>query len=100
MEKTSLGNECRYSLTRDRDGKGDSGMMFRSINPETGEQEGEAGDIIVGCCIQCGTPFARTFGQDWWLTTPVTEILSCEEEGESKVVKFKTRNSNYTAKTF
>lgn len=46
---------------------------------------------IVGCSLMVGTYFTRTYGNDYWLTTEVTEIL---EETE-KEVKFKTLNSTY-----
>ena len=98
MEKVRLGKERRYSLSRTRDGAGDSGMMLRSLDPKTGNQAGEFGDIVVGHVIQCGTQFARTFGSDWWMTTPVTEIISVNED-KTEVV-FKTGNSEYKARSF
>jgi hypothetical protein len=51
----------------------------------------------VGCCMQVGTPYARSFSsRDWWMTTPVTEIVSREEEQYGTViVVFKTKNSTY-----
>ena len=92
-------NGGRYSLKRERDGRGDSGPMFRSIDPSTGKKKGEEGEIHMGCAIQCGTFFARSYSaQDWWLTTPVTEILEISDDGNT--VKFKTGNSIYIARAF
>jgi hypothetical protein len=47
--------------------------------------------------MQVGTPYARSFSsRDWWMTTPVTEIVSREEEQDGTVtVVFKTKNSTY-----
>jgi hypothetical protein len=71
----------KYLLTRERDGIG------------------ENGEIHVGCSIQCGNFYARSYsGQDWWLTTDVTEILETNED--NSYVKFKTGNSVYIAKSF
>lgn len=85
-----------YYLKRERDGAGDSGRMLNAINPNTAQVEA-TGEIIVGCCVQCGSPFAGTYSkQDWWLTTPVTEILKVNEDATE--VEFKTGNSIYTIK--
>lgn len=84
-----------YSLYRE-DRAGDSGPMsniFRK-NPETGELEQKPGRPTIGWGIQVGSPFGRTYSsQDWWATTPVTEIVS---ETEDETI-FKTRSgSTYT----
>lgn len=53
---------------------------------------------VVGCSMLVGSVTARTFAaQDYWLTTPVTEILEEEkdENGNFVRVKFKTENSVY-----
>jgi hypothetical protein len=49
-----------------------------------------------------GSPYARTYSrQDWWQTTPITEILEerIEEDG-TEYVRFKTGNSEYEWKKF
>ena len=47
---------------------------------------------IVGCHMLVGSITARSYSnRDYWVTTPVLEIL---EETEDKV-KFKTKNSIY-----
>lgn len=92
----------KYSLIRERDGVGDSGPMclildFSSYTPIEGETYPR-----VGFGVRVGSYYARTFsGQDWWQTTPITEILeeSVDTEGY-RTVKFKTRNSVYTWKEF
>lgn len=53
---------------------------------------------VVGCSVLVGSVTARTYSsQDYWLTTPVTEILEEEktEDGLFARVKFKTENSVY-----
>ena len=46
---------------------------------------------VVGCSMKVGSPFARTYGNDWWLTTPVTKII----EETDKFCIFETENSTY-----
>ena len=53
---------------------------------------------IVGCSLLVGSVTARTYSdQDWWLTTPVTEILQelYATNGQPLKFKFKTNNSIY-----
>lgn len=93
-----------YSVTRimnrngvENDGFGDSGRMFNCINFDIDEIT--HGEIKVGCSVQCGSYLARLFGwQDWIVTTPVTEILSVNDDQTE--VKFKTQNSTYMAKAW
>lgn len=98
-----------YSLYRTRDGAGDSGPMSVTFLVE--ESNGilsiatdENGKPIqggprpaVGHVIQVGSIYARTYQQqDYWMTTPITEILS--DTGSE--VRFKTGNSEYVWKEF
>lgn len=46
---------------------------------------------IVGCSLLVGSLGARTYGNDYWLTTVVTEIL----ERQPDYILFKTENSTY-----
>lgn len=79
-----------YSLRRVRDGAGDCGPMSLSINPNTGTVEGN--HPIIGNIMRVGSIYSRTFSmQDWWQTTPVTEII---DETETRV-HFRTNNSEY-----
>jgi hypothetical protein len=83
------------------EGKGDAGPMSAAHKVS---KDGKSfvgvkynAEPEVGCCMQVGTPFARSFSsQDWWMTTPVTEIVSRDvaEDGTVTVV-FKTKNSTY-----
>ena len=78
--------------------KGDSGPMSNSIlHREGGEPEiTENSQPVIGECMQVGTYFARTMSsQDWWLTTPVEEILESYEDEKCFSVKFKTRSGSY-----
>ena len=81
------------SLIRDRDGEGFSGSRVESYNPDTVKIVGH--EPIVGCCLLVGSVTAGTYSnRDWWITTPITEILSENDEE----IKFLTANSAYTFK--
>lgn len=98
-----------YSLVRQRDGAGDSGNMSLAIHLNAGpgdEHTYEHGARPqVGVVMRIGSLSARSFSmQDWWQTTPITEIL---EEGVGgpdddfiEYVRFKTGNSTYVWKHF
>ena len=92
----------RFSLVRESDGIGDSGVMCEILDAES--YTPIAGETYpkIGCGVRVGSPFGRTYSaQDWWQTTPVTEILE-EYINDSGywTVKFKTKNSIYTWKEF
>ena len=82
--------------------KGDSGPMSiaHQVDLENNKFTGfvkERAEPEVGCCMQVGSHYSRSYeAQDWWMTTPVTEIVSrdVEEDGTVTVV-FKTKNSTY-----
>jgi len=81
--------------------KGDSGPMSNAlqVDPLTKKLTGftkSNSEPELGCCMQVGSYYSRSYSrQDWWMTTPVTEIVSrIESEGKIEVV-FKTRNSTY-----
>jgi hypothetical protein len=90
----------RYSLIRE-DGAGDSGPMCQILDPES--YRPVDGDYPrLGFGVRVGSYYARSYsGQDYWQTTPVTEIIEewIDNEGYSHV-KFKTKNSVYTWKEF
>jgi hypothetical protein len=78
----------------DTRGRGDSGGLSCAL------WKNDDGAIVyeddarprVGVCMRVGSRFARTMqSQDFWTTTPVTEIL---EESDHRVL-FKTKNSIY-----
>jgi hypothetical protein len=100
----------RYSLYRTRDGAGDSGPMSDAVTP-IWDDNGKLVDKIVeqnarpkvGAAMVVGSPYARTYSrQDWWQTTPITEILDewIDEETGDDCVRFKTGNSVYIWKAF
>jgi hypothetical protein len=94
-----------YSLTRMKpeDGAGDSGLMCHKVRWDKEKQEGielPCDYPEVGWCLKVGSPYARTFGQDWWRTSPVTKILEETEDEESVRVVFKTGNSTYAFRKF
>ncbi len=82
-----------YYLKRERDGAGDSGSLCEAfwLDGDKIKRE-ENARPRVGVAIRVGTYLARSYGwQDYWTTTPITEIL---EESENRI-KFKTGNSVY-----
>ncbi len=86
-----------YSLVRSGDGAGDSGLMSESIEWKEDGQHiiTDNSRPILGQSMRVGSFLARTYSaQDWWLTTPVSEIL---EDNGNEVI-FKTGNSVYTWK--
>lgn len=95
-----------YSLTRTtpEDGAGDAGSMCMKlrVDMEAGTVEELPCDYPeIGWMLKVGTPYARTFSwQDWWRTSPITEILEESENDESFFVSFKTGNSTYAWRKF
>lgn len=86
-----------YSLRRTRDGAGDSGPMSRSFVRLSGKWEDVGPRPTVGAIIQVGSAGSRTYSwQDYWQTTPITEILEERED----YVRFKTNNSEYIWERF
>jgi hypothetical protein len=81
--------------------KGDSGTMSIALKvSEDGRSfidQKDHAEPEVGHCMQVGSHYARSYSaQDWWMTTPVTEIVSKSKlkDGRTEVV-FKTKNSTY-----
>lgn len=92
-----------FSLKRivPQDAAGDAGAMserFR-VNGETLQSIGQ-GKPEIGYMLKVGSFHARMFGQDWWRTSPVTEILSEDYNDERIKVTFKTGNSTYEWRQF
>ena len=91
-----------YSLVRERDGVGDSGPMCEILDAESYKPIPNEIYPKVGCGVRVGSYTARTYvGQDWWQTSPITEILQeyINDEGYT-TIKFKTKNSVYIWKEF
>jgi len=85
------------TLRRLSDGAGDSGARVVSIRWKKDRtfDRIEGSRPIVGNSMLVGSVSARTYSrQDYWLTTPVTEIL----EERKNYVKFRTENSIYELK--
>lgn len=92
-----------YSLRRINDGEGDSGNMSCAYSVSGSELITEH-DVKprVGVVMRVGTYSARAFdAQDWWQTTPITEILDdyIDEDGDP-CVTFKTQNNEYVWREF
>jgi len=74
--------------------KGDSGARSEAIEwNEDGSFKKVVGrKPIIGCSMLVGAISARSYSyQDYWLTSPVEEIL----EEKENYVKFKTKNTVY-----
>lgn len=85
----------QYSLRRESDGEGDSGSMSAAViwtdDSPYPELEHDARPRL-GVAMRVGSICGRTFAmQDWWQTTPITEILT----DEPNYVRFRTKNSIY-----
>jgi len=81
-------------LRRVSDGAGDEGSSVEAItwNKDGTFLEVVGNKPIVGCSLKVGSVTARTYSeQDWWMTTPITDIL----EETDTYIKFKTENSTY-----
>jgi hypothetical protein len=91
-----------YSLIREGDGAGDSGSMCQILDPVKYKPIPNETYPRIGYGVRVGSSFARSYSsQDWWQTSPVTEILEeTKDEKGLRTVKFKTRNSVYTWKEF
>ena len=95
-----------FTLTRriPDDGAGDSGVMCMKLRLD------EATDTLeelscdypeVGWALKVGSPAARSYaGQEWWMTSYITEILEETDDDESVRVLFKTGNSTYAWRRF
>jgi hypothetical protein len=93
-----------YSLRRTRDGAGDSGNMSEALFYDEGGNNIVTEDNAeprVGVVMRVGSIMARSYSsQDWWQTTPITEILEERETDQGKYVRFKTGNSEYEWRSF
>ena len=91
MDKISF-KSGQYALRRGDCAVGDEGTVLVSLDPQTGEMIGENGDVIIGCGIQCGSAYARSYqSQDWWMTSIVKEIL----EVHDGYAVIQTKNNKY-----
>ena len=85
-------------LRRVQDGMGDSGASVQAIEwNEDGTFKKVVDNVpVVGCSLLVGSVSARTYSdQDYWLTTPVTEILEEVHTDEGLYFRFRTGNSTY-----
>lgn len=81
-------------LRRISDGAGDEGSRSLALgyNEKNKKVVVKGHRPIVGCLMQVGSITARSYDhQDYWTTTPVTEII----EDTENYVKFRTLNSIY-----
>jgi uncharacterized protein YktA (UPF0223 family) len=87
-----------FNLRRITDGAGDVGGMSKSIGWNEDRTIKKSSGFIptVGESVMVGSVTARSYSrQDWWMTTPVTEILEKIKNEEVFYIKFKTGNSIY-----
>ncbi len=85
-------------LIRESDGSGDSGSNSQAIQ---WKKDGTFDKVVsnrpvIGCSMLVGSVTARSYStQDYWLTTPVTEILEEKIIDGEIYVRFRTGNSVY-----
>ncbi len=87
-----------YNLRRTTDRAGDSGMESVAIEwNEDGTFKKFSGDTpLIGCSMRVGCLGARSSSaQDYWITTPITEILEEIKNESVHYIRFKTKNSEY-----
>lgn len=85
----------KYALRRSIDGAGDSGPMLLAVtyDSETSPPRIEYNVLRLGACVRVGSINGRSYSaQDWWQTTPVTEVLRTEQRkgGLYSLIEFKT----------
>lgn len=89
-------------LIREHDGAGDSGSYIELFRQgENGEIESMRPkcieEVTEGWAVRVGSMTARSYSyQDYWTTTPITEIYERGEAHGRKFMRFKTGNSVYT----
>lgn len=95
----------RYSLTRTRDGRGDSGIALSSLSEPEGSKthmdlkpEGGNGLLKKGNWCEVGSISSRSF----FRCTPITKFLEIEKDEQGEVIRvlFKTLNSEYEVTVF
>ena len=87
-----------FHLRRISDGAGDSGGSSHALgfNEDNTKVESKGFSPVVGCWMKVGSVTARSYSrQDWWMTTPITEIIEEIKNEDVFYVKFKTGNSVY-----
>lgn len=87
-----------FHLRRTRDGAGDHGIRSESIayTPDGKFDKVDGYIPKVGNAMLVGSLTARSYSnQDYWLTTPVTEILEEIKNDDTHYIRFKTGNSEY-----
>lgn len=81
----------RYSLIRESDGIGDSGLMLEAFDRSNPQAKHEQNVMEVGKAVRCGSLYARSYSaQDWWLTTAIKKFLEVSED--KTMVRFETEN--------
>jgi len=87
-----------FHLRRVSDGAGDSGGSSQAIEWNDNKTFKKVKGYIptLGCSMKVGSVTARSYhNQDWWMTTPVTEILEEIKNDDVFYIRFKTGNSEY-----
>jgi hypothetical protein len=83
----------RYTLSRERDGVGDSGIMIESFDRKNPTADHEQRVLEIGKAVRCGSHYARSYSaQDWWLTTAIEEFLEVSED--KTMIRFRTENGS------
>lgn len=88
----------KYTLKRLSDRKGDSGQLSQAIqwNLNGSYSSKVSNRPTIGCSMLVGSIYARTNStQDFWLTTPIIEIIKEIKDENFDYVRFRTENSEY-----
>jgi len=91
-------NIMAFHLRRVSDSIGDSGPRSEAIawNEDRTLKEIVSHRPTIGCSMLVGSLTGRSYSRnDWWLTTPVLEILEEITNDDVDYVLFKTENSDY-----
>lgn len=87
-----------FHLRRVKDGRGDSGSRSESISwtSEGKFDKIDGHEPKIGNSMLVGSITARSYShQDYWLTTPIIEILEEIKNDNVQYVRFSTENSEY-----
>ena len=87
-----------FNLLRLKDNQHESGGCSQAIK---WKEDGTFDKVVahvptVGCSMLVGSVTARSYSdQDYWLTTPIVEILEEIKNDAVHYVRFRTENSEY-----
>ena len=87
-----------FRLKRVSDGAGDVGSLSQAIKWNEDDTFKEVVNYFptIGCSMLVGSMTARSYSNsDYWITTPVVEILEEIKNDDTFYIRFKTKNNEY-----